>query len=72
MELSEKEASSIDKLSELDQDARYRDPDGRTLTEIQQSKVSYRLNPSREGLMHYDNRIAEKKAKSADPRYFYY
>ena len=70
--LNKKELETIAKLAdviELDQEARYRDSAGRTLTEIQQSKVEYRLNPRREGLMFYDNHLAELEAKRADPRY---
>ncbi len=53
----------------LDQSARYRNLEGKTLTEIQQSKQEKKLNPVREGLMAWDNRFAEMKAKIADPRY---
>jgi len=70
--LNKKEMAAMAKLIDtpvLDQNARYRDSAGRTLTEIQQSKVSYRLNPKREGIMVYDNVVAEKQAKCEDPRY---
>ena len=70
MKLNKKELEAIAKLADvIDQEARYRDSAGRTLTEIQQSKVGYKLHPGREGLMYYDNQFAELEAKRADPRY---
>ena len=73
--LNKKELETIAKLadvSELDQEARYRDSAGRTLTEIQQSQVEHKLNPGREGLMFYDCPAAELEAKRNDPRYTNY
>jgi len=70
MKLTEKELAATGKLSDdFDQHARFRDINGRTLTEIQAKKVGYKLNPAREKLMHYDNRFAEMKAKLEDERY---
>ena len=72
--MDKKELEALARLSdeELDQEARYRDSEGRTLTEIQQSKVDYKLNPRRRGLMWYDNHFAELRAKQNDPRYTNY
>ena len=75
MKLSKEELAALGKLSEpevIDQDARYRDSAGRTLTEIQQASVVYELNPAREGLMCYDGPSAEYAAKMADSRYTRY
>ena len=75
MKLTQEEKAALDALSNSDdfnQDARYRDSAGRTLTEIQQAAVSYKLDPKREGLMAYDNPSAEKYAKINDPRYTLY
>ena len=75
MKLNKKELEAIAKLadvSELDQEARYRDSAGRSLTEIRQGEVDYKLHPGREGLMFYDNQLAELEAKRNDPRYTNY
>jgi len=73
MELTKAERDLLAALAEdIDQDARYRDATGRTLTEIQQDSVKYRLDPRREGIMFYDNANAELAAKRRDPRYTNY
>ena len=75
MKLTDEEREALDALAgepELDQDTRYRDSTGRTLTEIEQDSVSYKIDPRREGLMCYDNSHAELKAKRRDPRYTKY
>ena len=76
MKLSQEEKAALENLSKsekvFDQDAQYRDSAGRTLTEIQQANVNYRLNPKRIGLMGYDNPLAEREAKIEDPRYTLY
>lgn len=70
MNLTPKELAATGKLSDnFDQHARFLDINGLNLTQIQQKKVDYKLNPKREGLMHYDNRFAEKQAKIAGERY---
>jgi len=76
MNLSEEEKAALDALSSpddvFDQDAPYRDSAGRTLTEIQQANVPYKLDPRRRGLMAYDKMHEEKEAKIKDPRYTKY